>query len=429
LIILRQVLISIAAAFLIWRIGVVGMSSHYAQAIIEGERDTVGKALTWDKRQPEALYQQAVALRNDDPDTAAAFLAQANAQYMADARPFFAAAEVALTQGNQAHADALVKMALRLRPADPRIRQRAGKYWLLRNDVRQAIRNWSFTLEIYPSTRSRLFPSLFKLAENPRTRPAYEILANSPPSWWNTFFSEVAKGARELETVQQLYSLRVKSKQAPITLSERKSYFARLMKEASITQAYLIWVNGLTHDQRKRLELIYDGSFELEPGNWGFDWHIPTQRAVLIERVYTYGSDGSRSLHIGFNHYQGHFSNGVYQKLFLDAGTYQLSGRVHTDSLDTKTDGGLKWVIRCLLPRPEDLGESERFLGANEWRDFGFEFQVPETCRLQEIQLVSVGRISGDDWQITGEAWFDRLTIRATPLPVKAHGTEAKKAK
>jgi len=345
LIILRQVLISIAAAFLIWRIGVVGVSSHYAQSIIAGERDAVSKALTWDKRQPEALYQQAVALRNDDPDTAAALLAQANAHHMADARPFFAAAEAALARGNQAHADALVEMALRLRPADPRIRQQAGKYWLLRNDVRQAILNWSSTLEIYPSTWSRLFPSLFELAENPHTRPAYEILADSPPSWWDSFFSEVAKRATEIETVQQLYSLRRKSKQAPITMSERKSYVARLMKDELIAPAYLVWVNALTHGQRKRLELLYDGSFEFEPGNWGFAWHIPTQRAVLIERVYISGSDGSKSLHIGFNHYQGRFNDGVYQKLFLDAGTYRLSGSVHTDnldSLDTKTAGGLK---------------------------------------------------------------------------------------
>jgi len=67
----------------------------------------VSKAITWNKRQPEALYRQAVALRNNDPDTAATLLAQANTHHMADARPFFAAAQAALTQGNPAHADTL----------------------------------------------------------------------------------------------------------------------------------------------------------------------------------------------------------------------------------------------------------------------------------------------------------------------------------
>lgn len=201
MIILRQILNSIVAAFLIWRIGVVGISSHYAQSITAGERDAVGKALTWDKRQPEALYRQALALRNDDPDTAAAFLAQANAHYPADAHPFFAAAEVALTRGDPVCADALVEMALRLKPADPRIRQQAGTYWLRRNDVKRAIFHWSLALEAYRPARRKLFPLLFKLAEDLRTRPAYEILTASPPSWWDSFLSEVAKRATEIETV------------------------------------------------------------------------------------------------------------------------------------------------------------------------------------------------------------------------------------
>ncbi|WP_133512507.1 tetratricopeptide repeat protein [Candidatus Thiosymbion oneisti] len=427
MIILRQVLISIAAALLIWRIGVVGISSHYAQAIIEGERDAVGKALAWDKRQPEALYRQAVALHNDDPDTAATLLAQANTHDMADARPFFAAARAALTRGNQARADALVEMALRLKPADPRIQRQAGDYWLRRNDVRRAISHYSRTLEITQGAWSKLFPSLLKLAENPHTRPAYEILATSPPAWWDSFFSEVAKSATQIETVRQLYSLRRKSRQAPITLSERKSYVARLMKDELTARAYSVWLNGLTDDQRKRLGPLYDGSFELEPGNWGFDWHIHTPRNALIDRVYTYDSDRSKSLHIGFNHYQGHFRGSLYQKLFLAAGTYQLRGRVQTDSLDTQ--GGLKWVIRCLLPQPEELGESERFLGANEWRDFGFEFQVPEACKLQEIHLVSVEKHRGGKHQITGDAWFDRLAIHKRPPPVKARPTAARAVK
>jgi len=295
LIILRQVLISIAAAFLIWRIGVIGTSSHYTQSIIAGERDAVDKALTWDKRQPEALYRKALALRNDDPVTAATLLAQANAHHMADARPFFATVEATLTQGDQARADALVEMALRLRPADPHIRQQVGEYWLLRNDVKQAILHWSFSLEAYRPTSSKLFPRLFKLAENPHTRPAYAVLATSPSSWWDSFFSEVAKRATQIETVQQLYSLRRKSRQAPITMSERKSYVARLMKEGLIAQAYMVWGNDLTRDQRKRLGLLYDGSFEFEPGNWGFDWHIHTPRDVLIDRAHVRWGDRPRA--------------------------------------------------------------------------------------------------------------------------------------
>lgn len=162
-------------------------------------------------------------------------------------------------------------------------------------------------------------------------------------------------------------------------MSEWKSYVARLEKDGLTSQVYIVWVKGLTSAQRKTLRLLYDGSFELEPGNWGFDWHIRTNRGIRTGGVYTYGGDKDKSLHLIFHRHKTRF-DGPYQPLFLNAGTYRLSGRVRIESLDTEK--GLKWVVRCLLPKTEDLGESERFLGANKRRIFGFEFRVPDTCTL-----------------------------------------------
>jgi len=70
--------------------------------------------------------------------------------------------------------------------------------------------------------------------------------------------------------------LRRKSKRVPITEVERKSYFTRLRREGLTAQAYLVRVNGLSHTQPRNLGLLHNGGFEIEPGNWGFDWHIPT---------------------------------------------------------------------------------------------------------------------------------------------------------
>jgi len=103
---------------------------------------------------------------------------------------------------------------------------------------------------------------------------------------------------------------------------------------------------------------------------------------------------------------------------------YQLTGKVRTDNLDTK--GGLKWVARCLLPRVESLGESGRFLGASEWQDFGFEFQVPATCTQRELRLISAGRRAFEH-RITGDAWFDRMLIRRKSTPVKIRDAKTKR--
>jgi hypothetical protein len=88
------------------------------------------------------------------------------------------------------------------------------------------------------------------------------------------------------------------------------------------TQAYLAWVNSLTGTQREQLGLLYDGSFELAPTNWGFDWHMNAKCDALVDRMRTFGSEGTKSLHLLFARYQGPF-DGVYQVLFLDPGAYR----------------------------------------------------------------------------------------------------------
>jgi hypothetical protein len=278
------------------------------------------------------------------------------------------------------------------------------------------MRHWSFALEADPKLRDQVFPILLALAEDPSTRPAFKPFATAPPSWWEAFFAEVAKRALDVEPARLLFALRRESAQAPVTEQERQTYVSRLTKDGRISEAYIEWVNGLDRGQRAQLGLIHDGGFELEPSNWGFDWHVRSTPKALVDRARTYGIDGDQALHVLFERQEQRFAD-VYQPLFLDPGLYRLTGRVRTDSLDTQ--GGLKWTLRCLLPEAMDLAESERFLGANEWRDFGVEFQVPESCVLQEIRLVSAGKRPFEH-KIAGGAWFDRMAIRKLPGPEPA---------
>lgn len=412
-IILRRILLIVVATWLVWRILAVSLATHYAEQLAGDESKAADKALAWDHRQPQALYRRALAVREQDPQTALALLSAAYVQNPASAWPLISAADIALAAGDQERADALVQTAIRLMPADPRIHQQAARYWIERGDLGQALQQWSLTLLADPSRRHQLFALFIALAEDRRTRLAFEPFAVSPPAWWEAFFSEAAKRALRLDSVDTLYHLRREYSPTPITAAERHSYVARLKREGAIPRAYIVWVNGLTREQRQWLGLLYDGGFELEPDNWGFGWHMQTRRGALIERARTYGSDGDKSLHLQFERDHGRFRGGrfqgVFQPLFLDPGTYRLNGRARTDSLQTK--GGLQWDLRCLLPQPQRLATSERFLGTNPWRDFGFDFEVPADCSLQELRLVSSGKRAFEH-AIDGNAWFDRMAIR-----------------
>lgn len=418
----RRLLILLVAALLVWRIGSTGISSHYVERLKAGDEDASGKALAWNGRQPEALYRQAVAPNQQRTEATADLLTRANGENPADPRPMIAMAELAQAQGDQARAEALVETAVKLVPTDPWVQKRAANYWSARGDLQRAMRHWSLAMETDRNSRRALFQIFLKLAEDPRTRPAFKQFAVSPPTWWEAFFEEAAKTASDAETVRGLYALRRESSRTPITQSERQAYVARLAKDGIAAEAYVHWINGLSREQRAKLGLIFDGGFELDPDNWGFDWQVRSTPSALVYRAHTYGIDGETALHLLFDNHKGRFEN-VSQALFLDPGPYRLAGRVRTDSLETH--GGLKWLVRCLLPKKEDLGESERFLGSNEWREFRFELEVPASCVLQEIRLVSAGQRTFEH-KITGDAWFDRLSIGKIAQLTRAPNIELK---
>jgi hypothetical protein len=184
-----------------------------------------------------------------------------------------------------------------------------------------------------------------------------------------------------------------------------------MVESGHVAEAYVDWIGGLDRVKRQQLGFLHDGGFELEPSQWGFGWRVRSRPRALVDRGSTFGIDGEKALRLLFKNHVGPFA-GVSQLLFLDPGAYRLSGKVSTDSLESR--GGIQWRVRCLNPEPRDLGASERFLGANEWRDFGFEFEVPTSCVLQEARLVSAGKRSVEQ-KITGGAWFDRLIVRKIP--------------
>jgi len=415
---IRRVLLLTLAGVLIWRMAALGVSAHYAQALDEGDAGAADKALVWNPAQPQALLAKARGRVEDGGDAAAAqaVLARAYAENPADVRPLMAAAGLAQRQGDLARADDLVKASVRLTPSDPRVLEQAARFWAGRGDLDQAMRHWSLALAADPKARERVFPILVALAEDTRTIAAFRPIASQPPSWWEPFFAEVAKRALDNDPVRILFTLRRESAQAPITEEERKTYVARLMKDGMIGEAYIEWVNAQSQAQRAQLGLLHNGGFELPPTNWGFDWHVRSTARALVDRAKTYGVDGDKALHLLFDRQERRFAD-VYQALFLDPGPYRLTGRVRTDSLESK--GGIKWTLRCLLPQVAELAESERFLGSNEWRDFTVEFQVPDTCTLQEIRLVSASERPFEQ-KITGGAWFDRMSIRNAPSAAPA---------
>lgn len=414
MILLWRALLLGVALFLAWRIVAAGLGGYYADRMTAGDQDAVGQVLTWQPEHPEGLLALALRQSSEDKEAAQALLTRSYRANPAGPRPLIVLATQSMADGDIGQADSLIEIATKLAPVNPRIQKQVAAYWAGRGDLERSLSHLSTVMEADGSERRALFSILLRIVEDPETRGLLAPYALSPPAWWDGFFRFAVRRASTLEPARYLYNLRRKAGAEALSDSERATYVWRLQKDGAISEAYLVWLNGLDAGQRQYLGLLYNGGFEFEPSNQGFDWRIGKNDRVDIHARPTFGAIGNHAMNLNFRALKQRFGH-LAQALFLDAGTYRLAGKTRSGAGFT-TKGGLKWQARCLLPNTQRLGESERLLGSTEWTEFDFEFEVPPSCRYQELRLMSAGTRSFE-LKISGDIWFDDLRISRALKP------------
>ena len=397
---------------LAWQIVSVGLARHYAGAAGGVQSPDPEAALVWDSRQTSALIEQALGQAESEPETAAATVRQA---LRGDPTSAEALMLLASLEPDVEASDTLVATALKVSPSNPETLKQAGVHWLKRGDLPRAVDSFSRAMIAAPSQSQQLNPVFLKLLEDPQTRDLLVPLAKDPPPWWDRFFREVATSAADLETVRSLFAMRKAESSVPLSEVERETYVERLRRDRQYTEAYLTWVNGLDDVRRQSLGLLNNGSFEVEPSNRGYDWRLGKSPNLVAETAETYGTEGKRALHLIFRGFDARFGH-LSQDLFLDPGSYRLSGRARPDGL--KSSGGLQWRVLCEASGESMvLAEGERFLGTSQWEDFTLDFAVPPGCERPILGLVGAIRTPLDQ-RLDGSIWFDALSIRRVePTP------------
>jgi hypothetical protein len=321
--------------------------------------------------------------------------------------PLIAAARVAGENDQTERADRLVEVAVALAPATPGVLREAAAYWASRGQPERAVAYLATALEADGSLGKELFPPLFTLAEDPDASALLEPFATRPPTWWSGFFQQFARSADDVDALRRIYRLRTRAVAEPLTPEERTAYVGRLQKEGNVSEAYVVWASGLSQLQRNALGLLFNGQFELPLSQAGFGWQTLRNAHASANVLTTAGTTANRALRLRFRAHEERFRH-LFQPLFLDPGNYQLTGQVRTERF--KSDGGLRWEVRCLAPERQLLAQGVPFLSAPDWTPFEIAFEVPQGCKQAELRLVSAGKRSFE-LRIEGDIWFDDLRI------------------
>lgn len=389
----------IVATLLAWRIVVVNLTQHLADAGSPA-------AASWGVDSSQVLLAEAGMLAATDKDLARRAAEQAVFYNPANGRAFLLLAGLWEVEGNLGLAKTAAKTAHFLAPRDAEVQMPLGAFWLRRGMPVQALSHWSLALESKPGLAKTLFPVMLQIADMPQNRIAVAESLSSAPAWWAQFFNYALSNTTQDETLKALYHARG----VQVDHEQRRLYIDHLLAAGYSTDAYFVWLNGLASSQIGALGNVYDGGFEQALDDEGFGWRPLSNQAFMLGTEPTYGHGGEKALHIAFQQRMG---SGVLirQYLMLDPGNYRLQGRSRLDNLSAGK--GLRWEISCADKTNQGmLLNTEHFTGSDDWSRFENVFKVPDSnC---ELQLLRLQLNAGNDYtesEFGGSAWFDDLEI------------------
>jgi tetratricopeptide (TPR) repeat protein len=398
---LKWVLLSLAGAWLAWRIVTLGMASQQIQELNDPEA-----ALKWDAHHPGAHLQLGLRDRAKNPEAARAHLRTAVDANPADGRAYAALGRLLEIRGEVEPAHKAMETASRLSPQRSDVQMEVAAYWMRQDNLERALQHWSTVLRHRHDLHPQVFPELLQLASNPAHHAAFMVLLKQPVPWWPAFFNHVASRAPSTNTVRVLFNLQQGGPNAP-TQDMLRAYLARLQQDGDWLEAWFVWLNSLPKEQLGKMGYLYNGSFEAPLSGLGFDWIVEKHPAVSLSTASTYDTTGERALRVSFRGQRVQFQH-LYQYLMLPPGNYSLKGRVRPDRL--LAEKGMQWALYC-VGENKPLAVTDRFRGSEPWTHFGTAFDIPASgCAVQILRLELAGTIRLD-FDALGTIWFDNLVI------------------
>ena len=394
---------------LLTRIVTVNIADFYLQRAYDLDVHATRSVLTWQQSNSTGHYLSALLARDDNPQQAEEHLYRALLNNPADVRPLGVLAGLLADEESGDKTDRIVSLASSRMPANKSLHLTAANYWVQRNDLDRALHEWNLALAINPAFGNQLFPVFARVLGNAQLRSSLDSYAMEPPVWWDEFTRHVASSDNNPEDISVLLGMRAQSG-VPLSDVERQVYIEEYMATGQWREAFLVWVEGLSPEQRRELAGIYNGSFELPVTKTAFDWQISSSRHIKLAVRKTLGADRRLALQIRFSNAEARFRN-LRQYLLLPAGNYQLTAIKRTERLSGR--GRLKWFVRCAEDK-RVIADSQAIISSREWEEISFEFRVPVTnCDAQEVSLESVGKHAFDH-KLTGTLWVDNVRIHRT---------------
>jgi hypothetical protein len=304
--------------------------------------------------------------------------------------------------------NAIVILAADWVKRDLALQTSAFKLELEQKNFVDAIRRLNIIYLTQPKSQNDVLKTLVGFISPVSLAALVDALAKKPV--WRRDFILSLSGNTSVKTnaIYVLFSS-LRKAGSPATQVELRLFLQRLISESAYDKAYFVWLDSVDAQSLRKVGLINDGAFDLQPSNMFFTWtlyEIPNVDARVMSR--NLGSV-DKIFRIAFQPARTNY-NGFIQYLQLTPGSYSLTGESKSDALATPV--GLVWRVNCVNNVGEVLAETKPFSGNTPWTPFETAFDVPqEGCKTQILRL-QVNAKTDLDTQISGQAQFDNISIK-----------------
>ena len=328
------------------------------------------------------------------------------------------------SSGDRACADAAFERLEKLAPMMPRYRWLIANYYLRSDRPDDAIGEFRRLLELTSERQyaQRAFEVCLRGLGNPDTIFSKVLADHKDPDLKLDFVDYLSEQDRFADA-SKVWGKTVASS-GPFPFELAKDYLARLLIQGRYQEALNVWhdLERLGIVARPKGDdpdnLVFNGSFEAQPLNAGFDWHFAELPFLSFDFADRNAYRGSRCLRLDFTVKRNELYQPVYQFIPVVPGQqYLLSAYVRSDNISSDTGPDLR-VFDALHAENLDVS-TETTVGTTAWHPISVTFRPgPDTHFV--MLAIRRDRSRSFPTEISGTFWVDAISVKPVSPETKA---------
>jgi tetratricopeptide (TPR) repeat protein len=319
------------------------------------------------------------------------------------------------SNGDLSCADAAFERALSLNPMDPQAHWVVANYYLRTHRSSTALAQFRRLLELGLESdyTAPTFEVCLRAVDDPEA-VFRQVLAGQGPALELRYVDYLSLHGQP-DAAYRVWGLAV-ANTPPFPLALAKPYLERLLDLHRYQEAWGVWqdlerlgiVKRPVEDDPNNL--VFNGGFEQEPLNAGFDWHFGEASFLSFDSADPGAHHGKRCLRLDFTVQRNEAYQPADQLVPVVPGReYELAAYARSENITSDSGPGLR-VSDPLHPENLDVS-TETTVGTTPWHPIHLAFRPgPET----HFVVLSVWRPRGRTFpsEISGSFWLDDVTLK-----------------